>query len=240
MGGYAHDETGRVARRNDMLISGPSEEEEKEEEEEEDEDEDEELERMSSWYEVESVGEVRPTARVRHTLTHVGGSSFVLVGGRSNPSNAMSDVLIGELSRKSKRRRVRWQREKRKKSLSPPSPSPSPSFAGRWSHTATYDEARSIVWVYGGRDSKQVFDEVHAMVVSHVGGGSGVNDGGEMSKEIQESVHVKTTGSSPNNGRFSHTSTLIKSMLVVVGGCSTLSGIDGGGESRKEVMSITM
>ena len=231
MGGYAHDALGHVARRADILVSANYANYDANNSNSNSSN------NLCYWYEpVSPSSSYPPTPRVRHTLTYIGENQFVLYGGRSNPSLPISDVHVLQLSDSSHQQRCNlssvWSMAKKRRIYTTEEKETdiilADMCAGRWSHTATYDSVKSVVWVYGGRDGKRVFGDIFCLVMSKMSKMLKMMNANEDDEEEEDCVQRiamrNMSGRSPTGGRFSHTTTLIGRNLIVVGGCSTLSG----------------
>ena len=235
MGGYAHDAAGKVSRRADVLVSNTN---------------------LETWYQPASSSSsvssssstnasliVTPPPRVRHTLTALGNNQFLLYGGRSNPSTPMSKVYLLELLNRKDNAiskalfSCKWMYVTENKKYTNEEKDNDQTIdnmcSGRWSHTATYDTNKEVVWIYGGRNGTKVFTDIFCLKIDDVIESSDdeMEDTPKKNGEIQNVVKTvrrigmkRTSGNPPKTGRFSHTTSLVGSNLMVVGGCTALSG----------------
>ena len=221
VGGYAHDDGGRVARRMDVLVSSDDSNE------------------IHCWYEASSMEgfSTTPSPRVRHTLTQLGhgNNQFLMYGGRSNPSAAMNEYHVLTIHERGNCNIL--------SSWCDLSNNINEEVAGRWSHTATYQNvkkrSKERIWVYGGRDGKQVFQQMICISVKRRNGALNGDCGNVSSNDCRLNFDlsvVETDGQSPPGGRFSHTTTLINHYLIVIGGCSHLSGQSNGSSGDSMMM----
>ncbi|RLN06724.1 hypothetical protein BBO99_00001091 [Phytophthora kernoviae] len=145
-----------------------------------------------------AAGTTGPSARMYHSATVV-GNQMIVFGGRASPAKPLSDLFAFNLDTK------QWEK------LAPCGEvGPSP----RWKHCSC--AVGSVMYVYGGRNEKQVFGDLFALDFAH---------NPPQWRQIENSSVLP---------RFDHIGAVINSTkLAFWGGLATLDSIDGNDEFGK-------
>ncbi|KAG7402155.1 tRNA methyltransferase tyw3 [Phytophthora boehmeriae] len=147
----------------------------------------------------EAAGTTGPSARMYHSAVVV-GKQMVVFGGRASPAKPLGDLFALNLETK------RWEKV---------GPSGEVRPSPRWKHCSC--AVGSVMYIYGGRDDRQVFNDLFALDFSH--------DTPQW-RQIENSSAVS---------RFDHVGVVINSTkLAFWGGLATLDSIDGNDEADTE------